>query len=652
MGSKEGTVAEVFCDEKQSAGAKHISPATLFETLATNQEVPDKFASPSNTNANSFRLSPRLAHNQETSTAKSDAVPFTSPSPPRYEDDRSQHSSPITVASQGQLNTTILAHTSIPEEASRLTNYSVATAYPLHVTDKHGTSIVNNLTTDAKENIAKENLSNVTKIINLEKPDACFKNESGKKQSWNPKLESKSGTRAAPQLSASLLPDAPTRSSPTLPPYTQKTSFAHPMPADLISELQVPDTPTGVDEDLIDKLMSQKGYTIARQEMFQAGLPAGALGSGGFGVVYKANKEGTDYAVKMIRKFSIYESFTFKEIKVLKLLEHPSIMNFLEAAVFRPSDLMFIVTEFIDGMDLMRALTEQPQVFDEAFVRPMMFHCACGLAYAHELGVMHRDIKPENILLCRDGFPKIADFGLARIVNNKSVCHTIAGTPGYMAPEIEDTRVPYDFAADTYSMGLVFADVLDRSWCSRAMLQGRFGVDQERYRKRWPSGSSPPVLSAQLQEVPQPMLLQAPGERPTLWQVCQDLVQLANDDPMPHPMWEIPTRMATGPPAKRRLTPEDAAEIAGRGGYAVGVQVRVLVEDVWYRGHVEHVSRSLCPGAVQVHFNNNGTEKAVLICPWQFQDRLRPAVELPMRGDAFPTMFMDEDDATGRMRRV
>merc|ERR1712079_220905 len=98
---------------------------------------------------------------------------------------------------------------------------------------------------------------------------------------------------------------------------------------------------------------------------------------------------------------------------------------------------------------------------------PVMFHTACALAYAHELGVMHRDIKPDNIILRSDGFPKVADFGLARVVGGQSIHRTIVGTPGYMAPEIEDPRVPYDFAADVYSLGLVFADMLDERWCCR-----------------------------------------------------------------------------------------------------------------------------------------------------------------------------------------
>ena len=99
---------------------------------------------------------------------------------------------------------------------------------------------------------------------------------------------------------------------------------------------------------------------------------------------------------------------------------------------------------------------------------------------------------------------------------------------------------------------------------------------------------------------------------------------------------------ATGPPQQKMLSAELAADIAGRGGYAVGVHVMVLVDRQWLPGKVMHVSASICPGAVQVHFKRNGEEQATLVCPWQFQELLRPAAQVvPQDGKIGTMVFTD-----------
>merc|ERR1712048_838243 len=124
---------------------------------------------------------------------------------------------------------------------------------------------------------------------------------------------------------------------------------------------------------------------------------------------------------------SVLGNLAYTELQVLQLLQHPSIVRFIDAFAYAERDWTFIVMEFVEGGDLLHALTNTPQVFDEARLRPMMFHIACGLGYAHERGVMHRDIKPENILLTADFFPKVTDFGLARVVSQSEVLQTMVG---------------------------------------------------------------------------------------------------------------------------------------------------------------------------------------------------------------------------------
>jgi len=260
-------------------------------------------------------------------------------------------------------------------------------------------------------------------------------------------------------------------------------------------------------------------------------------------------------------------------------------------------------------------------------------------------------LKPENVLLQKSTlFPKIADFGLARAMKQSEMAITIAGTPTYMAPEIQDPRMPYDFSADVYSLGLVLADLLDKTHCCHWYVRSAPGCNHERHRKRWPAGAALPEASERLRELTSVMISQAPGARPTCHQLCLDLRKLEEQKPLGHPLWKQPTRMATGPPPLKALSAQDAAEIAGRGGYGVGVRVTVKWQGRSYIGEVKHVSTSLCPGAVQVHFMLNGEEQAILICPWQFPEMLRPAPPgasyqgSGFSNHAFPTMIFEADE--------
>src|SRR5262249_4898344 len=89
---------------------------------------------------------------------------------------------------------------------------------------------------------------------------------------------------------------------------------------------------------------------------------------------------------------------------------------------------------------------------------------ARAMAVAHERGIIHRDLKPANVLLTRDGMPKIADFGLAKRLEDDSAqtkSGTLVGTPSYMSPE--QARGEIDVVgplADLYSLGAILYELL------------------------------------------------------------------------------------------------------------------------------------------------------------------------------------------------
>ena len=193
------------------------------------------------------------------------------------------------------------------------------------------------------------------------------------------------------------------------------------------------------------------------------------IGGGGMGVVYKARHRKLDrlVAVKLIRAPETegddgFASRFLREARALAKLSHPNIVavhDFGEAGEF-----YFLIMEFVDGVDLRRAMDSGGCGPEQALsIVPVICE---ALQFAHDQGILHRDIKPANILLDKDGTVKIADFGLAKFVEKgemlTGLTHAEAtlGTPAYMAPEQMERPNTVDHRADIYSLGVVFYEML------------------------------------------------------------------------------------------------------------------------------------------------------------------------------------------------
>jgi serine/threonine protein kinase len=121
------------------------------------------------------------------------------------------------------------------------------------------------------------------------------------------------------------------------------------------------------------------------------------------------------------------------------------------------------IRNFIDPSTRIRA--GLPSRLEDYFrwVADMGLQAAEGLAYAHERKVIHRDIKPSNLLLDKEGVLWIADFGLARKIEDPAVTQsgTLVGTPRYMSPEqAEAARRPIDLRSDIYSLGATLYELI------------------------------------------------------------------------------------------------------------------------------------------------------------------------------------------------
>ena len=193
------------------------------------------------------------------------------------------------------------------------------------------------------------------------------------------------------------------------------------------------------------------------------------LGHGGMGAVYKARQKQLDRLVALkilppeVGQNAAFAERFMREARSLAKLNHPEIVTVYDFG-HTEDGLYYFLMEFIDGTDLRRIIQAGEISSDQALaIVPKICE---ALHYAHNKGIVHRDIKPENILLDTEGNVKIADFGLARLLDKPTSAYTLTqsgqrmGTPHYMAPEQIEHPQEVDHRADIYSLGAVFYEML------------------------------------------------------------------------------------------------------------------------------------------------------------------------------------------------
>jgi serine/threonine-protein kinase len=248
------------------------------------------------------------------------------------------------------------------------------------------------------------------------------------------------------------------------------------------------------------------------------------LGTGGMGEVYRADDTRLKRPVALKRVSRKLGADPRARLQILKEAERASALNSPHIAavydVLEEKGEVFLVMEYVEGASLRQRLRTSGSFSIPEFL-DLAVQCADALAAAQKKGIVHRDIKPENILITPGGQAKILDFGLAKhlptpgeedvTVSGESLEWSLAGTPGYIAPEVL-LGGEADHRSDIFALGVVFYE----------MLAGRHPFNGEhrattagRTLQVTPAaiGEVVPGATATLEGIIAKMLAKSPGER-------------------------------------------------------------------------------------------------------------------------------------------
>jgi tRNA A-37 threonylcarbamoyl transferase component Bud32 len=188
------------------------------------------------------------------------------------------------------------------------------------------------------------------------------------------------------------------------------------------------------------------------------------LGHGGMATVYKGHQADVDrfVAIKVLpphpgRDPQFTERFNL-EARTIARLQHPHILPLYDYGV--QDDILYLVVALVETGSLNDRIRRG--ALPQKEVERLLQQIASAMDYAHRQGIVHRDIKPDNILIDSEGYPLLADFGIAKMVEGDSrltASGSLLGTPAYMSPE-QGQGLAAGSLSDIYSLGVVVYEML------------------------------------------------------------------------------------------------------------------------------------------------------------------------------------------------
>lgn len=186
------------------------------------------------------------------------------------------------------------------------------------------------------------------------------------------------------------------------------------------------------------------------------------IGQGGMSTVYKAYQDTLDryIAVKVLlhTRDPQFASRFKREARAVARLQHHNILPIHDYG--EQDGLVYLVMQYIEDGVTLGHMLGTPMAPVQAL--RLIGHLLSALDYAHKRGVVHRDIKPANILMSASDWPMLADFGIAKLLNDDqqiTMSGLVIGTAAYMAPE-QARGLSIDARTDIYSVGVVLFEML------------------------------------------------------------------------------------------------------------------------------------------------------------------------------------------------
>jgi len=242
------------------------------------------------------------------------------------------------------------------------------------------------------------------------------------------------------------------------------------------------------------------------------------VGSGAYGIVYRAEWRNLSVAVKQIRAEHVTQKQLnefMSEMSILRRLRaHPNVVLFI--GVTFPPDPLSMITEFCEGGSLLDYMSSNQ--FGQEMKNKFIYDIALGMLHLHREGVIHRDLAARNILLSKHLDAKVSDFGMSRQTeteDSQGITQATVGPLKWMAPEAISLS-QYSKATDSFSFGVVMWEIItmQEPWAGMTAVEVAIGVVTE--GKRLPIPDTLPWL----QEIIASCWSSSPEDRPTFGNMC------------------------------------------------------------------------------------------------------------------------------------
>lgn len=264
------------------------------------------------------------------------------------------------------------------------------------------------------------------------------------------------------------------------------------------------------------------------------------IGSGSYGkvVLYRSRMDGKYYAIKAFHKSHLSKlrvapsetamTDVLREVLIMKMLEHPNIVNLLEVIDDPDDDRFYMVLEYVEGKWACEG-SDPPCGLDENIARKYLRDIVSGLMYLHGHNIVHGDIKPDNLLITRDGTVKIGDFSVSQVFEDENdELRRSPGTPVFTAPECCLGITYHGKAADTWAVGVTL-------YC---MILGQYPFLGETLQDTYDKIVNNPLLlpddmNPQLRDLLEGILCKDPSQRMTLDAIAKHSWVIGDEGPIP-----------------------------------------------------------------------------------------------------------------------